>query len=225
MRKCKAGMFSKIVVFIFFAIFLLPMTILFLYLIAFDPTLSLEERFLFAVGVVMFGGLLIFAGYRVLYLGLGWVEYDEETAVFHVSRREQYRFLWEDIPGARVQASPWLGGYMFIILVGGQQRKVGFNQFSAGFKELERTLETAGVLKRIGITTEEEFKQNAEQVWEQFEKYREAHPGSVRPKPEGDCVPCPDCEGRGIIAKRVLKLDIGKVCKTCGGSGYVPKGH
>lgn len=111
MKKCKAGMFSKIVVFIFFAVFLLPMTVLFLYLIFFDPTLSHEERLLFAVGVVMFGGLLIFAGYRVLYLGLGWVEYDEETAVFHVSRREQYRFHWEDIPGDRVQASPWLGGY------------------------------------------------------------------------------------------------------------------
>ena len=54
-------------------------------------------------------------------------------------------------------------------------------------------------------------------------KAEEAHPGSVRPKPEGDCVPCPDCKGTGLIAKRVLKLDIGKVCKTCGGSGYVPR--
>ena len=76
MKKCKAGMFSKIVVFMVFVAFFLPMTVLFLYLIFFDPTLSHEERLLFAVGVVMFGGLLIFAGYRVLYLGLGWGEYD-----------------------------------------------------------------------------------------------------------------------------------------------------
>ena len=147
---------------------------------------------------------------------------DAETVIFHCSRREQHRFRWEDIPGDRVQAG-WQGGYMFVILVGGQQRKVGLSRFSAGFKGFERTLEAAGVLKRIGITTAADFKRSAEQIFGQFEEYREAHPGSVRPKPEGDCVPCPDCEGKGIIAKRVLKLDVGKVCKTCNGSGYVPK--
>ncbi len=147
---------------------------------------------------------------------------DAETVIFHCSRREQHRFRWEDIPGDRVQAG-WQGGYMFVILVGGQQRKVGLSRFSAGFKDFERTLEAAGVLKRIGITTAADFKRSAEQIFGQFEEYREAHPGSVRPKPEGDCVPCPDCEGTGIITKRILKLDIGKVCKTCNGSGYVPK--
>ena len=99
---------------------------------------------------------------------------------------------------------------------------MGLSRFSAGFKDFERTLEAAGVLKRIGVTTAEDFKRSAEQIFGRFEEYREAHPGSTRPKPEGDCVPCPDCEGKGIIAKRVLKLDIGKVCKTCNGSGYVP---
>ena len=195
---------------------------LFLYLAVFDPTLSHEERLLFVVGAVLFGGLVLFAAYRALYLGTGWVEYDAETVIFHCSRREQHRFRWEDIPGDRVQAG-WQGGYMFVILVGGQQRKVGLSRFSAGFKDFERTLEAAGVLKRIGITTAADFKRSAEQIFGQFEEYREAHPGSVRPKPEGDCVPCPDCEGTGIITKRILKLDIGKVCKTCNGSGYVPK--
>ena len=221
MKKCAAGMFSKIVVILLFAAFFLPMTGLCLYL-AFAPSLPREERFLFAAGALLFGGLVLFAAYRALYLGIGWVEYDTETVIFHCSRREQHRFRWEDIPGDRVQAG-WQGGYMFVILVGGQQRKVGLSRFSAGFKDFERTLEAAGVLKRIGITTAADFKRSAEQIFGQFEEYREAHPGSVRPKPEGDCVPCPDCEGKGIIAKRVLKLDVGKVCKTCNGSGYVPK--
>ena len=223
MKKCTAGKVSKIISFLLFAVFFLPMTGLFVYLTIFDPALSRGERLLFAEGAILFGGLVAFAAYRVFYLGIGWAEYDEDMVIFHCSRREQHRFYWEDIPGTRVQVGSWQGGYMFIILAGGQQRKVGFNRYSAGFKEFERTLDAAGVLKRIGITTKEEFKRNAEQVLGQFEKYREAHPGSVRPKPEGDCVLCPDCEGRGIIAKRILNLDIGKVCKTCDGSGYVTR--
>ena len=223
MKKCTAGMFAKIVVLLIFAAFFLPMTGLFLYLAIFDPALPREERLLFAAGAIMFGGLVVFAAYRILYRGIAWVEYDADSVVFHCSRKEQYRFRWEDIPGNSVQVGPWQGGYMFVILTGGKQKKVGVNRFSSGFKNLEQTLETAGVLKRIGITTIEEMKQNAEQVFGQFEKYREANPDSVKPKPEGDCVPCPDCNGKGIIFKKVLKLDIGKVFKTCGGSGYVKR--
>lgn len=39
MKKCTVGMFSKIVVFLLFAVFFLPMTGLFLYLAVFDPSL------------------------------------------------------------------------------------------------------------------------------------------------------------------------------------------
>ena len=223
MKKCKMGMFVKILVFLIFAAFFLPMTGLFLYLAILDPSLTYEERLLFAAGSVLFGGLVVFVAYRTLYRGIGWVEYNTDTVIIHSSRREQYRFLWEDIPGDAVQAVPWQGGYMFIVLTGGKQQKVGVNRFSSGFKDLERTMEAAGVLRRIGIMTKEDFKQTAEQVFGQFQQYKEAHPGSVRPKPEGDCVSCPDCNGKGLIVKKVLKLDVGKVCKTCGGSGYVPR--
>ena len=110
-----------------------------------------------------------------------------------------------------------------MVIEGGKQRKVGLNQSASGFRDLERTLETVGVLRRIGIMTDEDFKKTAEQVLGQFEKYREARPNSVKPKPEGDFIPCPDCNGQGLIAKKVLNLDIGKVCRTCGGSGYVKR--
>ena len=42
--------------------------------------------------------------------------------------------------------------------------KVGLSRFSTGFKDFERTLEAAGVLKRIGITTAADFKRSAEQT-------------------------------------------------------------
>lgn len=223
MKKCTVGMFSKIVVFLLFAVFFLPMTGLFLYLAVFDPSLPQDDRLLFAAGAILFGGLVVFAAYRVLYRGIGWVEYDKDAVIFHYSRREQYRFFWKDVPGDSVQVGPWQGGYMFIILADGKQKKEGFNRSASGFKDLERTMEEAGVLNRIGVMTKEAYEQVAGQMFEQFEKYKEAHPNSVKPKPEGDCILCPVCNGKGIIFKKVLKLDVGKVCKTCGGSGYAPR--
>lgn len=223
MKKCTVGLFSRIVTVLLFAAFFLPMTVLFLYLAFLAPALPREERLLFAAGAVLFGGLVAFAAYRGLCQGVGWAEYDAETVIFHCSRREQHRFRWEEIPGDRVQAGPWQGGYLFVIRSGKRRYKVGLSRFSAGFRDFERTLGAVGVLRRIGVAAEGDLRQSAEQVWTQFEAYREAHPGAVRPKPEGDCVPCPDCAGRGIFPKRVLNLDIGKVCRTCGGSGYVPR--
>ena len=103
---------------------------------------------------------------------------------------------------------------MFMLLVGGQQWKVGFSRFSAGFKDFERTMESAGVLKRIGITTAEDFKRSAEQIFGQFEGYRKTRPGSVRPKPEGDCVLCPDCKGEGITARCARPAAVLDMCRS-----------
>ncbi len=83
MKKCTAGMLSKIVVTLLFAVFFLPMTGLFLYLAVFDPALSHEGRLLFFAGAILFGGLVVFAAYRALYLGIGW---GAETDRHHNSR-------------------------------------------------------------------------------------------------------------------------------------------
>ena len=115
--------------------------------------------------------------------------------------------------------------YIFCIHENERQRKIPLNRLSKGYKDFEKTLELAGVLHRIGVKTMEEFRRDAERVFEQFQMYREAHPGSTPPKPEGNCVICPDCQGKGLHLKKLplLKVDVGKVCKTCGGSGYLPK--
>lgn len=225
MKKCTIGLFSKIITFLIFAVFFIPLTGICFYIAFLYPQVTQEERLLFLAGVPMFGGLVAFAIYRTFYLGLVWVEYDMENVIFHYSRKEGYRFRWEEIPGNRMQVERAGGGYIFYIQEDGRQRKIPLNRLSKGYKDFEKTLELTGVLHRIGVKTQEEFKRDAERVFEQYQKYREAHPGSTPPKPEGDCMICPDCQGKGLHLKKLplLKVDVGKVCKTCGGSGYLPK--
>lgn len=64
---------------------------------------------------IMFGGLVAFAVYRTFYLGLIWVEYNMEKVIFHYSRKEEYWFRWEEVPGSRVQVVRSGGGYVFYI--------------------------------------------------------------------------------------------------------------
>lgn len=198
MKKCTIGLFSKIITFLVFAVFFIPLTGICFYIAFLYPQAAQEERLIFLVGVFMFGGLVAFAVYRTFYLGLAWTEYDMENVIFHYSRKEEHRFQWEEIPGNRIQAERAGGGYVFCIRENGRQRKIPLNRLSKGYKDFEK--------------------------FEQYQKYREVHPGSTPPKPEGDCIICPDCQGKGLHLKKLplLKVDVGKVCKTCGGSGYVP---
>jgi len=225
MKKCTIGLFSKMITFLVFMIFFVPLTGICFYIAFLYPQTTQEERLLFLAGVVMFGGLVAFAIYRTFYLGLVWVEYDTEKVIFHYSRKEEYRFRWEEIPGNRVQAGRGNGGYVFCIQENGRQRKIPLNRLSKGYKDFEKTLEATGVLARIGIKTQAEFQRDAEYVFEQYQQYRKAHPGSMQSTPEGDGIICPDCQGKGLLLKELplLRVDVGRVCKTCGGSGYLLK--
>lgn len=225
MKKCTIGLFSKIVAFLVFAVLFVPLTGIAFYFAFIYPQTQHKERLIFLAGLVMCVDLLGYAIYRMFYLGLVWTEYDMEKAVFHYSRKEEYRFRWEEIPGIHVQAERAGGGYIFYIQGKKKQRKIPLNRLSRGYKDFEKTLELTGVLHRIGAKTQEEFKRDAEKVLEQYQKYRETYPNSVQPKPEGDCVVCPDCQGKGLLLKKLplLKVDVGKICKTCGGSGYLPQ--
>lgn len=224
MKKCTIGWFSKIVTFLVFMIFFAPLTIFSIYMTFFYPQASSNERLLFLVGIVMFGSLVAFFIYRMFYLGLVWVEYDSEKVIFHYSRKKEYKFDWKEIP-ERVQVEHAGGGYVFYIQDNGKKRKIPVNHLSKGFKDFEKTLELTGVLHRISIKTQEEFKKDAEQTLSQFFEYVEANPNSIKPKPKGNCVICSDCHGKGLRIKNIpfLKINVGKVCKTCGGSGYLPK--
>ena len=76
MKKCTIGLFSKIITFLIFAVFFVPLTGFSLYMAFLYPRTTNEERLLFLAGAVMFGGLVAFAIYRSFILGLIWVEYD-----------------------------------------------------------------------------------------------------------------------------------------------------
>lgn len=202
MKKCTIGWFSKIVSFLAFAVFFVPMTGLSFYIAFFSHQASRDERLMFLARAVMFGGLVVFAVYRIFYLGLVWVEYDMETIIFHYSRKEEYRFRWEEIPGRQVQVERVGGEYIFHIQGNGPQRKIPLNQLSRSYKDFEKTLELKRVLHRIGAKTQEEFKRDAKKVFEQYQKYRETYPNFVQSKPEGDYVVCPDCQGKGRLLKK-----------------------
>lgn len=225
MKKCKIGTFATIGTLLLFLLLILPMTAGCLYELIFDQSLSSEYRMLFLAAAVVFGAFAVPVTYRLFCLGPSWVEYNSEAVIFHYSRREQHRFRWKNVPGDRIQVG-WDCGYLFLIrLANGTERKFPVNRFSKVFQDFEKTLESVGVLKRAGIMTTEDLKKSAEQLFGQFEQYKQSSPDPVKPKPDGDCVLCPDCKGKGAFVKRnsVMKLDVVKVCKTCGGSGYVPR--
>ena len=77
MKKCTIGLFSKIIPFLVFGIFFVPLTGIFLYVAFCYPQASSEERLIFLAGAVMFGGLLAFAIYHLPHVlsgtGLGGI--------------------------------------------------------------------------------------------------------------------------------------------------------
>ena len=70
--------------------------------------------------------------------------------------------------------------------------------------DFEKMLKLTGVLHRIGVKVQEEFKRDAEQIFEQYRKYREAHAGFTLPKPEGNCV---------TYASDFIEIPVGNIIK------------
>lgn len=221
MKKCKLGIFYKIISFLVLLLVIAPTTVFSLYMFLFESGAARDERPLFLAGVILFGGVFLFACYRVVYLGLIWVEYDSERVIFHFSRKEQYCFPWEEIPGNRIVLGKANGGYLFQIQGDRKVRKIPVGPMHAGFRAFKKMLENKGVLQRSGLKRREDYKNDAEQVFRQFNQYLQAHPDSVPPRPERGYVCCPECQGKGVHVKRmpVLKVSVGKVCQFCGGSG------
>ena len=168
MRTCAAGGFQKLLVALVFLALLLPVTLYALYMSLLEPSLPWAKRLVFLAGGALFGALTAWGAYRTLYLGIGWVEYNDETVIFHWDRRSRLRLRWEEIPGRRVHAELWEGGYLFTYAPAGEKCRLGAIRFSRGFKDLERTMKAAGVLKRMGVFSFEDARPVAEQFFSHF---------------------------------------------------------
>lgn len=70
MKKCTIGLFSKIIAFLVFAGFFVPLMGISFYFAFLYPQTPHEERLIFLAGIFMCGGLVAFAIYRTFYLGL-----------------------------------------------------------------------------------------------------------------------------------------------------------
>lgn len=170
MKKCVIGLLPKIIAFLVIIGFFLPLTLLFLWLFLYDTQAAPDLCQTYLLGILLFGGFLLFAAYRTLYLGLVWVEYDEETVIFHYSRTEEYTFRWEDIPGKAIQAGVNGRGYIFCIEGDYKDRQIPLNHASSGFREFEKMLETKGVLRRIGVLRKEDYCAAYQKMWEGMNK-------------------------------------------------------
>lgn len=223
MKKCKLGIFYKIISFLALLLVIAPTAVFSLYMFLFESGAFRDERLLFLAGVVLCGGVFLFACYRVVYLGLIWVEYDAERVIFHFSRKEQHCFRWEEIPGNRIVLGKANRGYLFQIQGDRNVRKIPVGPMHAGFRDFKKMLEAKGVLQKSGLKNQADYVNDAEQVFRQFNQYLQAHPDSTPQRTEGGSVCCPECQGKGIHVKRmpVLKVSVGKVCQFCGGSGQL----
>lgn len=170
MRICDAGGFQKVVVILVFGALLFPVTLYGLYMGLLAPSLPGAQRLVFLAGGILFGALTAWGVYRAVWLGTGWVEYDQETVILHWNRRSYLRLRWAEIPGRRVQAELWESGYLFTYLPAGEKCRLGVTRLSKGFKELERTMEAAGVLRRMGVVTLSDIRPVAESFFSQFER-------------------------------------------------------
>ncbi len=72
MKKCTIGLLTKLIAFLVMIGFFLPLTLLFLWLFLHDTQAAPSLQQTYLLGVLLFGSFLLFAAYRMLYLGLIW---------------------------------------------------------------------------------------------------------------------------------------------------------
>ena len=93
----------------------------------------IEERTFYLGGGIVFGALALLLFWRLVVLGIGWLEYDDEKVVFHLSRDDEQTVSWDKLPSELVRVEKFLGIIGFTFLPGEEYDKKAFLNVVFGY--------------------------------------------------------------------------------------------
>ena len=129
MYVCKPSIFTRALCWML-ALVMLPEVFFCFYMLTKCP---IEERTFYLGGGIVFGALALLLFWRLVELGIGWLEYDDEKVVFHLSRDDEQTVSWDKLPSELVRVEKFLGIIGFTFLPGEEYDKKGFLNVVFGY--------------------------------------------------------------------------------------------
>ncbi len=129
MYVCKPSFFTRALCWLV-ALAMLPEVFFCFYMLIKCP---IEERTFYLGGGIVFGALALLLFWRLVVLGIGWLEYDDEKVVFHLSRDDEQTVSWDKLPSELVRVEKFLGIIGFTFLPGEEYDKKGFLNVVFGY--------------------------------------------------------------------------------------------
>ncbi len=129
MYVCKPSIFTRALCWLV-ALAMLPEVFFCFYMLTKCP---IEERTFYLGGGIVFGALALLLFWRLVVLGIGWLEYDDEMVVFHLSRDDEQTVPWDKLPSELVRVEKFLGIIGFTFLPGEEYDKKAFLNVVFGY--------------------------------------------------------------------------------------------
>lgn len=129
MNVCRPSIFTRALCWLV-ALAMLPEVFFCFYMLTKCP---IEERTFYLGGGIVFGALALLLFWRLVVLGIGWLEYDDEKVVFHLSRDDEQTVSWDKLPSELVRVEKFLGIIGFTFLPGEEYDKKGFLNVVFGY--------------------------------------------------------------------------------------------
>lgn len=85
------------------------------------------------LGMLLFGGILIYLFRRIFCLGMPWIAYNGQKIVFHFSEKQERAYSWELFMREEISIDPTPMGYIFVF---SDKKQFFINQTMNGYKEL-----------------------------------------------------------------------------------------
>ena len=171
MKKCGGSPGQYVGAILMMCILTLPFLAIFLYLLVVDdgsgvnialtygghPGLfgvttdgaAWNGKLVYAGGVAFFGLLLLFFLYRIFINGIPYIEYDQNRVVFHFSKKVQWAYSWDALPGATVEVMPVPRGEWLTLRYRDKQRKIAMYKSHRGYRELKQIMTQKGVFEAV----------------------------------------------------------------------------